>query len=76
MKSSFGKPLGYGSLGSLLSQELKIGERASVLDTEHIHKDGTEVDATLYQKDTNGRIYRVNDLNKVHLDPNTLEEKK
>ena len=66
-----GKPLGWGDLGELLHRELKPGEEASVLS--QIHKGGTEIDAELFRKESDGRIYKVD--NKVHLDPKTLKEK-
>jgi hypothetical protein len=68
------KPLGWGDLGELLYRELKIGEQASVLNTEYLHHGrlpGGHIDATLYQKFPNGRIYPVG---KAHLDPKTLNE--
>jgi len=54
-----GNPLGWGNLGELLHRELKIGEQASVLDTEHIHPGrlpGGHIDARLYEKFPDGRI--------------------
>jgi hypothetical protein len=74
MERPFGGPLGSGDLGDLLRRELKIGEQASVLDTEHIHPGripGGHIDAVLYQKFPDGRVYPIG---KSHLDPNTLEE--
>jgi hypothetical protein len=65
-----GKPLGPGSLGDILRRELKIGDQASVLTPPH--KLGTEIDAILYQKLPDGRVYPTQ---KVHLDPKTLTEK-
>ena len=74
MSGPKGKPLGWGDLGELLHRKLKIGEQASVLDTEHIHPGrlpGGHIDATLYQKFPDGRVYPVG---KAHLDPKTLNE--
>jgi len=72
--SPFGGPLGSGALGDLLRRELKIGEQASVLDTDHVHPGyipGGHIDAVLYQKFPDGRVYPID---KSHLNPNTLEE--
>jgi len=66
-----GKPLGWGGLGRILNQELKIGEQMSVLNTDNPHNG--HVDAVLYQKFSDGKVYPVD---KVHLDPKTLNEKK
>lgn len=63
-----GKPLGWGALGEFLHKELKIGEQASVVNLPH----RGHVDAELYEKRPDGRIYRIE---KVHLDPGTLKEK-
>jgi len=65
-----GNSLGPGSLGDLLRKELKVGELASVLSG--VHKNGTEIDANLYKKFSDGRVYRID---KIHLNPKNLSEK-
>jgi hypothetical protein len=66
-----GKPkkAGFGELGEFLHRELKKGEEASVLNEAHPHKG--HIDAELYKKFPDGRVYK---LEKVHLDPKTLSE--
>jgi len=71
MSELFGKPLGSGALGDLLRRELEIGEQASVLTPPH--KLGTEIDAILYQKLPDGRVYPVLGQ-KVHLNPDLTEK--
>jgi hypothetical protein len=63
-------PLGSGALGDLLRRELEIGEEASVLNEAYPHRG--HIDATLYKKFPDGRIYPVD---KTHLDPKTWEPK-
>jgi len=59
-----------GPLGNLLGRELQEGEEASLLTLPH--KGGSEVDAILYRK-IGGQVFPVD---KLHLDPNTLQELK
>jgi hypothetical protein len=62
------KPLGYGDVGKMLYNDLKQpGDQASVLSTS---QHNGHVDAYLYQKAQDGRIYQVD---KHHLDPKTLK---
>jgi len=71
-----GSPLGSGALGDLLRRELKIGEQASVLDTEHIHPGyipGGHIDARLFEKFPDGRVRELIESRR-HLYPNTLDE--
>lgn len=68
---SGGPPLRpVGPLGDLLRRELRPGEEASVLS--QVHKDGTEIDADLFQKGSDGLVRRID---RVHLDPRTLVER-
>jgi hypothetical protein len=49
------KPLGNGGLGSMLRQDLKPGESASVLSNPH----QGHTDATLYEKGSDGQVRPV-----------------
>lgn len=61
-----------GPLGDLLRRELQPGEQASVLS--EVHKGGTEIDADLYQRLSDGGIGHVAG-SRVHLDPGNLTDR-
>ncbi len=58
------------AIGQMLNN-LQPGEEASVVSPEHYGKTGSEVDADLYRRNSDGSLVRENYYHE-HLNPDTL----